>query len=76
MVRGDAGKPLLMLHDEMGHPGWLRYHEELSQTFAGHIISHPGFGKSDRLDSVRDMATWHMDAWTICTWTSPALSAT
>ena len=65
MVRGGAGKPLLILHDEMGHPGWLRYHEELSQTFTVYIISHPGFGKSDRLDwiaSVRDMATWYMDA--------------
>ncbi len=51
-----------MLHDEMGHPGWSRYHEELSHTFAGRIISHLGFGKSDPLDSVRDMATWYMDA--------------
>ena len=65
LVRGGAGKPLLILHDESGHPGWLRYHEELSRSFTVYAISCPGFGASEHLDwiaSVRDLATWYLEA--------------
>ena len=30
MVKGGSGESLLILHDEMGYPGWLKYHEALS----------------------------------------------
>jgi pimeloyl-ACP methyl ester carboxylesterase len=65
LVKGGAGAPLLILHDAQGHPGWLRYHTALAQHYALHIPSHPGFGKSERLDwiaSVRDLAIWYLDA--------------
>ena len=65
LVRGGTGNPLLILHDESGHPGWLRYHEELSSAFSVYVISYPGFGASEHLDwiaSVRDMATWYLGA--------------
>ncbi len=65
VVKGGAGDPLLVLHGEMGHPGWMRYHEGLSQGNTLHIPSHPGFGSSERLDwimSVRDMAGWYLEA--------------
>ena len=65
VVKGGSGDPLLVLHGEMGHPGWMRYHEGLSQRNTLHIPSHPGFGNSDRLDwimSVRDMAGWYLEA--------------
>ena len=65
MVKGGSGKPLLVLHDEMGHPGWMRFHEALSQKRTLYIPSHPGFGQSERLDwvrSVRDMASWYLHA--------------
>ena len=30
VVAGGSGPPLIILHDELGHPGWLRYHEALN----------------------------------------------
>ena len=65
LIKGGTGEPLLVLHGEMGHPGWLRYHEALAQRHTLYIPSHPGFGKSDRLDwimNMRDMAGWYLDA--------------
>ena len=65
LVKGGAGEPLLILHDEMGHPGWLRFHETLAQRFTLYIPSHPGFGKSEPLDwsmNMRDLAGWYLDA--------------
>jgi len=65
LIRGGAGKPLLILHGEMGHPGWLRFHEALAQEYSLYIPSHPGFGKSQRLDwimTMRDLAAWYLDA--------------
>ena len=41
LVKGGAGEPLLILHDEMGHPGWLRFHEALSQQHTLYIPSTP-----------------------------------
>jgi pimeloyl-ACP methyl ester carboxylesterase len=65
LVKGGRGEPLLILHDEMGHPGWLRVHEALAQHHTLYIPSHPGFGKSPRLDwimHIRDMAVWYLEA--------------
>ena len=65
LVKGGSGEPMLILHDEMGHPGWLRYHEALSQDYTLNIPSHPGFGESDTLDWVMDMtdlAGWYLGA--------------
>jgi pimeloyl-ACP methyl ester carboxylesterase len=65
LVKGGAGEPLLILHDELGHPGWLRFHEALAQRYTLYIPSHPGFGKSEGLDwimNMRDMAGWYLDA--------------
>ena len=65
LVKGGTGEPLLILHDEVGHPGWLRFHEALAQHHTLYIPSHPGFGKSGRLDwimNMRDMAGWYLRA--------------
>ena len=65
LVKGGAGEPLLILHDELGHPGWLRYHEYLAQHYTLYIPSAPGFSESPRLDwimNVRDMAGWYLEA--------------
>ena len=62
LVKGGQGEPLLILHDELGHPGWLRFHEALAQEYTLYIPSHSGFGKTERLDwimNVRDMAGWY-----------------
>jgi pimeloyl-ACP methyl ester carboxylesterase len=65
LVKGGTGEPLLILHDEMGHPGWLRFHQALAQNYTLHIPSHPGFGDSDPLDwvmNMRDLAGWYLGA--------------
>jgi pimeloyl-ACP methyl ester carboxylesterase len=65
VIKGGTGQPLLLLHDEMGHPGWLQYHAALAQHYTLHIPSHPGCGQSDHLDwvmHIRDLAFWYLDA--------------
>ena len=63
LVKGGSGEPLLVLHDEMGQPGWLRFHEALARRRTVLMPSHPGFGGSPRLDwiiSVRDLAGFYL----------------
>jgi pimeloyl-ACP methyl ester carboxylesterase len=59
--RGGTGEPLLMLHGELGVPGWLRAYAELARHFTVLVPSLPGFGGSARPEwivSVRDLAAW------------------
>ena len=61
VLKGGSGDPLLVLHDEMGQPGWLQLHEELAKSYTVYAPSLPGFGVTGRLDwvmNVRDIATW------------------
>jgi pimeloyl-ACP methyl ester carboxylesterase len=53
-LRRGAGKPLLILHDELGFPGWMRWNEELSEAHEQIVPLQPGFGRSEQLDWVRD----------------------
>ena len=65
IVNGGRGEPLLVLHDETGHPGWLRWHERLSEDFTLTVPMMPGYKGSTRLDwamSMRDMAGWYLEA--------------
>ena len=65
LIKGGTGEPLLVLHDELGHPGWMRYHQALAQDNTIYVPSPPGFGKSERLDwimNIRDMAGWCLQA--------------
>ncbi|MGH7931549.1 MAG: hypothetical protein ACREQN_00125, partial [Candidatus Binataceae bacterium] len=43
VVRGGKGKPLLVLHEELGWPGWLRWNSALAQNRMLLIPQHPGF---------------------------------
>ena len=59
--KGGKGAPLLVLHSELGVPGWLRAYEELAEHFTVYVPSLPGFGQSARPDwivGVRDLAAW------------------
>ena len=59
--RGGSGDPLLILHGELGVPGWLRAYEALAQHYTVHVPSLPGFGQSSRpafILGVRDLAAW------------------
>lgn len=65
LVRGGSGAPLLILHDEMGHHAWLRYHEALAEAYSLYIPSHPGFGATERQEwimNMRDLAGWYLEA--------------
>ena len=53
MVRGGSGKPLLILHDELGYPGWMTWNETLAHERTLLIPLQPGFGKTPRLDWIR-----------------------
>jgi len=61
-IKGGTGRPLLLLHEELGHPGWLRWHAALAQGHTLYIPLHPGFGTSPRVEwvsSVRDLACFY-----------------
>ena len=54
VVRGGSGKPLLMLHDELGYPGWMTWNEELAKDREILIPLQPGFGKTPRIEWIRN----------------------
>ena len=62
MVKGGAGKPLLIFHDELGYPGWMTWNMRLAESRTLLIPLQPGFGKTPRLDwirSYRDLAGFY-----------------
>jgi len=62
MVRGGSGRPLLILHEELGYPGWLGWQTALAQNRTLLVPMHPGFGRTARLDwitSVRDLSCFY-----------------
>ena len=61
LVKGGSGEPLLILHGELGHPGWLKFHESLAQNYTLYIPSLAGFGESEPQEwimNMRDMGGW------------------
>jgi pimeloyl-ACP methyl ester carboxylesterase len=59
--RGGGGKPLLVIHGELGVPGWLDAYARLAGSFEVIVPSLPGYGKSTRPDwimGVHDVAAW------------------
>jgi len=62
VVTGGSGRPLLVLHDELGNPGWLRWVRETAARRSVLIPLHPGFGRTPRAEwmrSMRDMAGFY-----------------
>ena len=60
VIKGGSGKPLLVLHDEMGYPGWLNWQRALARERTLIIPLAPGFGRTPRIewvDNVRDLAS-------------------
>ena len=65
MRTAGEGKPLLVLHGELGFPGWMNYHETLAVDRKLYAPSHPGYDQSDGIDwmmQVRDLAGWYLEA--------------
>lgn len=65
MRSAGEGEPLLVLHGELGFPGWMKYHSSLSESYQIYAPSHPGYDESDPIDwimQVRDLAGWYLEA--------------
>lgn len=61
-VEGGSGRPLLMLHDELGFPGWMGWNEALAVSHRFVVPLQPGFGRTERVEwftSVRDVAAFY-----------------
>jgi pimeloyl-ACP methyl ester carboxylesterase len=59
VLKGGSGRPLVVLHHDIGNPGWLPFYADLAREHTVYVPSHPGFGKSERpewMRNVRDMA--------------------
>ena len=59
--RGGSGTPLLVIHGELGVPGWLESLAHLAEHYDVIVPSLPGYGRSTRPDwvmSVHDLAAW------------------
>lgn len=62
VLKAGHGKPVLLLHEELGHPGALRWHDEVAASRELVTPLHPGFGRSPRADwisNVRDLAGFY-----------------
>ncbi len=59
LLRGGSGPPLVVLHHDIGNPGWLPFYAELARDVTVYVPAHPGYGQSERpswMRSVRDLA--------------------
>src|SRR3954451_261783 len=62
LIRGGSGRPVLVLHHDIGTLDRLPFYDMLAQNFDVLIPHHPGWGRSERpqwLRSVRDIAAIH-----------------
>ena len=64
VMRGGAGRPLLILHGGGGAGGWLPFMADLAARHDVIVPEHPGYGASDTpawLDNVSDLANFYLD---------------
>ena len=62
LLRGGSGPTVLVLHEELGHPGWLSWHNDLARDYSLVVPVHPGFGplpRADWITGVRDLAGFY-----------------
>ena len=66
--RGGEGPPLLVLHDELGFPGWMSWNDRLAATHELIMPMQPAYGQTPegRLDPLTT-AIWagSMPAWCV-----------
>ena len=59
VLKGGSGKPLLVLHEELGYPGWMKWNEALSERRTLLTPLYPGFGRTPRaewISNIRDLS--------------------
>src|SRR5690242_155274 len=62
VVKGGSGRPLLILHDELGYPGWLKWNSALAKNRTLLIPQHPGYGRTARAEwimNIRDLSGFY-----------------
>jgi pimeloyl-ACP methyl ester carboxylesterase len=62
VIKGGTGKPLLVLHEELGWPGWLNWNKALAHDRTLLIPQHPGYNGTERAEwitNIRDMAGFY-----------------
>jgi pimeloyl-ACP methyl ester carboxylesterase len=62
VARAGSGRPVLVLHHDIGSPERLDFYDALAQRFEVIVPHHPGYGRSERpqwLRSVRDVAVMY-----------------
>ena len=62
IIKGGKGKPLLLLHGELGWPGWTPWNSALAKERTLIAPIHPGFGKTAMADwimNIRDLAGFY-----------------
>jgi pimeloyl-ACP methyl ester carboxylesterase len=62
LARAGSGRPVLVLHHDIGSPERLDFYDALASRFAVLVPHHPGYGRSERppwLRSVRDVAVMY-----------------
>ena len=62
LARAGSGRPVLVLHHDIGSPDRLTFYDELANRFDVLVPHHPGYGKSERpqwLRSVRDVGVMY-----------------
>lgn len=53
VLRGGSGPPLVVLHHDIGTPGWLPFYSLLAERATVLVPEAPGFGRSARLEWAR-----------------------
>ena len=59
ILQAGAGFPLVVLHHEIGNPGWLAFYSRLARSFEVHVVELPGFRDDARPQwarNARDLA--------------------
>ncbi len=62
VLKAGSGKPLLVLHGELGNPGWLKWHAALAAKHTLCLPLHPGFGVSpiaNWIMTIRDLSIFY-----------------
>ena len=62
VLRAGTGKPLVILHEELGRPGELSWQRDIAASRTLVEPLHPGFGRTPRCEwiaSVRDLAAFY-----------------
>lgn len=65
VLTAGEGRPLVVLHDELGFSGWLQWTRDLASHRRLLVPLQPGFGKTERLEwasDYRDLASFYLRA--------------